>query len=226
MPPQGPPPGWQQLPGPPAPPPRPSRVSAVLIGLLVLLVVLLVVLFGGLSAYLWFDDSSTAPDASMDAVELPDELGDYSELAPDPEDEYAIDVDKTRDDFAEIVGAGFDMKAYERNDAEDADRPPPTLNVSAIRANLPLTPNYTTTTSSTKVVRDDVICTLAYYEGYDADAEGDDNADDDKTQRPQSCSRSDDGLTVYVNTYVTSMDEGPSLDELVEFTDAVYDSVK
>lgn len=221
-PPQGPPPGWQQLPGPaePAGPTSPRRYKVAIAVLSALVLVL-----GALSAYLWFaDDTPSAQNASTESVDLPEEIGDYTEQEPDSDSDSAIDIDQTREDYKEIVGAGFDLKEYQLTDGNDDT---PTISVAVVRADMPVTPGYATKTSSTEVVDDDTICRLAYYKGYDPDAEDDeDSEEEDKTQRPQSCSRSSDGLTVWVNTYVTSHDEGPSLDELVEFTDQAYDAAK
>ena len=231
-PPQGPPPGggWQQLPQQPGPKPRSTRSGATV---LVAGLAALVVVFAALSAYLWFFDDSgsgSAPNASTAEVDLPDELGDYTVQEQQSDDEYTVDLEQTREDYEEIVGAGFDTKTYvpAGEDAESGGSGDPReITVQATRADLPLTPYYTTETSSTEIVRDDLICHLAYYEGYDPDAENGESSQDDKEQLPQSCSRSGDGLTVYVNTYSTSVDEDPpTLDELVELTDEAYDAAK
>lgn len=189
---------------------------------------MLVLLLAASTAYLWFaDDSGGASglDTSTAEVTLPMDIGDYhAQAESDPS--YEVDLDQTRDDYRETIGAAIDIQTYGTGDSSDDDAPP-TITVRAVRAGLPLTPGYSTKTSSTKIVRDDVVCTLAYYEGYDPDADADTESDHDKGQKPQSCTRSDDGVTVYVNTYATSVDEGtPSLDELVDFTDEAYDAVK
>ncbi|MDN5852532.1 MAG: hypothetical protein L0K86_06725 [Actinomycetia bacterium] len=223
QPPQGPPTGpphgqpeWLQ---PPAPEgrARPNRYQLTIAALATL-----VLLLGALSAYLWFDDSSSpAPNASTEPVELPGSIGEYVEDKPDSDDEYAIDIEQTRKDYEEIVGAAFDAKSYRHPGAGEDESL--TLAVSVTRADVPLTPRYSTKRASTKVIDDDTICGLAYYEGYDAD---DEEGEDDKKQLPRSCSRSDDGLTVYVYASFGSNDEALSLDELVEFTDQAYDAAK
>lgn len=224
-PPPGPPPGWQNPPGDQSPPPAKRRRSGLTV--LVAALAALVIVFAALSAYLWMTRSS-GTDASTAEVSLPDEVGDYTAQEPS-DDEYAIDMDQTREDYEDVLGAGFDQLSYalESSGSGDgsSDDETPTITVTAYRAEIPLTPGYTTGTSSTETVRDDLSCNLAYYEGYDPNAK--DGEDDDKEQLPQSCSRSDDGLTVIVSTYATSVDKDPlSVDEMSDLTDEAYDAVK
>lgn len=217
-PPQGPPGGWQQPPGPGRQPGTSRSRPTVLIAALGALALV----FALLSGYLWFFDSDpgSAPDASMEEVSLPTELGDYTEQDPDSAGDYAVDLEQTRADYEEVTGAGFDTKTYVPSGESGDAR---TITVQAIRADIPLTPYNTTKTSSTEIVRDDLLCSLAYYEGYDSDAKSDD--DGEKEQLPQTCFRSGDGMTVYVSTYSTSTDkDAPTLDEMVELTDEAYDA--